>query len=76
VRNSNLEVGASPGELDVVAFREQVGRWPAGTEGTIVETFPESALIEVGEEGDALEMIVVPYVALNIVWTARREYAV
>jgi hypothetical protein len=37
-------------EHDVVALREPIGTWPAGTTGTVVSLYVDAALIEVGED--------------------------
>lgn len=37
--------------LDVVALRRPIGRWPAGTEGTVVDLYPEhgAATLDISE---------------------------
>jgi hypothetical protein len=57
-------------ENDVVALRERVGGWPAGTEGTAVSIYDDAALVEVShdETGEALDMFVVPAELLEIRW--------
>ena len=37
-------------ELDAVVFTLAVGRWPAGTEGVVLEVFPSGALVEVADD--------------------------
>jgi hypothetical protein len=68
------EEAGVPGELDVVAFREKVGSWPAGTHGTVVNSLDGNGLIEVVDEtGRTLDLVVVPYLKLNVVWSAQQE---
>jgi len=59
-----------PGLLDVVRLDTPLDRWPAGTEGTVVETMGDHAIVEV--EG---ETVLASYSALTIVWSATREHA-
>ena len=48
-------------ELDVVELTRSIGRWPAGTIGTIVDEFPGGVVIEmVGPAGETLDMLDVP----------------
>ena len=68
-------------ELDVVALRKPIGRFPAGTSGTVVSEDRESALVEVvtdGQTTDGLptrdlldDLIDVPYEDLEILRPAR-----
>lgn len=58
-------------EHDVVALRDQVGTWPAGTIGTGVNVYPEVALVEVSEDappGRTLDTFVVPLDKLELRW--------
>jgi hypothetical protein len=51
--------------LDIVELLVDTGRWPAGTIGTVVETDPKRALIEVSDDrGHALDFVSVPQDAL------------
>jgi hypothetical protein len=69
------ENGVPPHELDVVKFRESVGHWPPGTQGTVVNAFREAGLVEIVDEGGGtLDLIVVPYYKLNVVWAVDREH--
>jgi len=73
-------------ELDVVRLRRPVGRWPAGTEGTVVSLRPgwPTATVEFAERVplaeragiDADELVVEVEVRdLELVWRAAiREY--
>ena len=48
--------------LDVVELRAASGRWPQGTEGTVLELFgSEGALVEISDErGHTLEELELP----------------
>jgi hypothetical protein len=51
--------------LDVVELLVDVGRWPAGTIGTIVEADADKALVEISDDrGHKLDLIAVPHDAL------------
>ncbi len=53
--------------LGSVEFIVDVGRWPAGTKGTLVETFPREGFVEiVGEDGHTRDIVTVPYTALRL----------
>lgn len=68
-------------ELDVVSLRKPVGRFPAGTSGTVVAEDPESALVEIATDDqttdgfptrDLLDDLVdVPYENLEVLRPAR-----
>ena len=50
----------------VVALKVASGRWPAGTEGTVVETFEDGAMVElVDERGHTLDLLSLPYDVLE-----------
>lgn len=54
--------------LDVVELATDVGRWPAGTEGTIVEVFDNGVLVEISDDhGRTLELLPVPHNAVRSV---------
>lgn len=56
-------------EDDVVALRERVGAWPAGTVGTAVSIYDNAACVEISEDvppGATLEMIDVPFELLEL----------
>lgn len=49
------------GELDFVAFRRRVGKWPIGTRGAVVIDFGDDKMVEIANErGEALDLPVVP----------------
>ncbi len=62
-------------ENDVVALRERVGVWPAGTVGTAVSIYDGAALVEVAEDdpsGSALDnLLPVPFEELELRWSHR-----
>lgn len=68
-------------ELDVVALRKPVGRFPAGTSGTVVSEDPESALVEIVTDAQTTggfptrdlldDLIDVPYEDLDVLRPAR-----
>jgi hypothetical protein len=55
-------------ENDVVALRERVGGWAAGTTGTAISVYDDAALVEVSDHvtGEALDMFTVPAQLLEI----------
>jgi hypothetical protein len=45
-------------EHDVVALREAIDAWPAGTSGTVVSDYGETKLIEISDDsGATLDLI-------------------
>ena len=62
-------------EDDVVALLVPIGPWPAGTTGTAVSHYEDSALVEVAEDdppGSALDNLVpVPVEQLELCWSHR-----
>jgi hypothetical protein len=61
-------------EHDVVALRSAVGKWPAGTEGTIVSERGAFKLIEVADDlGQMLDLISVAEPELDLVWSSARR---
>lgn len=57
------------GEIDVVELLDAVGRWPAGTEGTVVSDHGDVKLIEISDrrDGQMLDLISVPEARLKLV---------
>lgn len=55
--------------LDVVELTAASGRWPRGTEGTVLELFgSKAALVEISDDrGHTLEELELPLGALRIV---------
>jgi hypothetical protein len=55
------------GEIDFVAFIQAVGRWPAGTKGTVVADFGDAKMIEISNaQGETLDLPVVPVDKLKL----------
>jgi hypothetical protein len=64
-------------EHDVVRFLVPVGRWPAGTEGTVISTHPEAMLVEVSDDrGAALDFVSAPVDLLEVTWIRGTRAAV
>jgi hypothetical protein len=56
-------------EHDVVKLRRQVGSWPAGEEGTVVDVRGSWKLIEIADEqGAMLDLISVADSDLDVIW--------
>lgn len=55
------------GEIDFVAFTHAVGKWPAGTKGTVVADFGDAKMIEISNDrGETLDLPVVPVDKLKL----------
>lgn len=53
-------------ELEVIKLLAQVGRWPAGTTGTVVRSDETIALIEISDDrGHGLDFVSVPQAAVS-----------
>jgi hypothetical protein len=62
-----MAVAHAISEHSVVALREAVHGWPAGTVGTVVSDYGEVMLVEVASEtGKALEFVQVPIAKLEL----------
>lgn len=56
------------GEIDVVELLDTVGKWPAGTSGTVVDEHGEHKLIEISDDqGVTLDLISVAEPRLKLV---------
>jgi hypothetical protein len=56
------------GEMDVVQLLDQVGEWPAETQGTVVDELGEWKQIEISDEqGQMLDLISVAEPRLKLV---------
>lgn len=57
-------------ENDVVRLLTTIGRWPAGTEGTVVSgTYADVMLVEISDrDGSELDMFHVPVELLEVTW--------
>jgi hypothetical protein len=61
----------APQELDVVRLDAATDRWPAGTEGTLVDAFSHGGVVEVSDEqGRMLDLVSVAYKDMTVVWSA------
>jgi hypothetical protein len=62
-------------EHDVVAMREPIETWPAGTTGTVVSMYDDAALVEVDQDDppeSVLDYLVqVPFEKLELRWSHR-----
>lgn len=55
-------------EIDIVALKEPLGNWPAGTRGTVVADHGDFKIIEISNErGEALDLPEVPVTNLLLV---------
>ena len=62
------------GEIDVVAFTTAIdkvqgtGKWPAGTEGTVVSDYGDHKEVEISNDsGEALDFVIVPVEHLKLI---------
>lgn len=56
------------GEIDVVELLDQVGKWPAGTQGTVVDERGEWKQLEIADErGVMLDLISVAEPRLKLI---------
>ena len=76
------EVKQTIGEIDVVAFTEAIdkdegtGKWPAGTEGTVVHAFGDHKMVEISDDrGVMLDLPVVAVEKLKLVQKYSRSGA-
>lgn len=55
-------------KYDEVEFKRDVGRWPAGTRGTVLSPRGKSMAVKIsGEEGERLALLLVPEKDLELV---------
>jgi hypothetical protein len=53
--------------LATVELATDIGRWPAGTTGTLVETFPREGFVEVVDhDGRTMDIVTAPYAELRL----------
>jgi hypothetical protein len=53
---------------DRAELTRDFGRWPAGTTGTIVDTFPDGVVVElVSPSGETLDLLDLPLRAVQVV---------
>jgi hypothetical protein len=59
---------------DVVALREPIDKWPAGTSGTVVSDYGETKLIEISDDsGTTVDLIQAPLAKLDVTWRAAQR---
>ena len=62
--------------LDVVEFKVDSGRWPAGTIGSVVEADADQALVEISDDrGHGLDFPSLPHDALAAQQQSSRQLA-
>ncbi len=68
-------MSVSPERLDIVELTAASGRWPRGTEGTVLELFgTEAVLVEIADErGHTLEELKLPIEMLRPVSSPTQE---
>ena len=57
-------------EHDFVALREKIGKWPAGTTGTVVSDYGDVKQVEISESeppGAMLDLIQVPEADMRLI---------
>jgi hypothetical protein len=59
--------------LDVVRLTRQVGRWPAGTEGTVVSEHTRYLIVEIDDD-DSPQVVDVPRGDLKVLWSPRTTH--
>jgi hypothetical protein len=61
--------------LDVVEIEVESGRWPAGTQGTIVEMADSAALVEIADDrGHTLDLVELPTSVLQPMHVPQQEH--
>ncbi len=61
-------VKQSIGEVDFVSFNEAIGKWPAGTRGTVVIDFGDDKMVEIANErGETLDLPIVHVDKLELI---------
>ncbi len=65
-------------EHDVVRFLAPIGRWPAGTKGTVISVHPDVMLVEMNGEADSCLdlMVYAPIELLEVTWSQALQAAV
>ncbi|HXN38087.1 MAG TPA: hypothetical protein VN892_08615 [Solirubrobacteraceae bacterium] len=67
MRTQSPTIPTAESVLAIVELTAATGGWPAGTTGTLVETFPGEGFVEiVGDDGRTLGIVTVPYSALRL----------
>jgi hypothetical protein len=67
MRTQSPTIPTAESVLARVELAADIGRWPAGTTGTLVEAFPREGFVEiVDQEGRTLDIVTVPYGELRL----------
>jgi len=67
VSTHSVTIPSAESVLSAVELMTDVEGWPAGTAGTLVETFPDDGFVEIVDDaGRARAVITVPYAALRL----------
>ncbi len=53
---------------DIIELTTEIGRWPVGTRGTVVDKFAGGVRVElVGPDGSTLDLLDVPHDAVRLI---------
>jgi len=67
MRTQSPTIPTAESVLARVELTTGIGRWPAGTTGTLVETFPHEGFVEIVDEGGrTLDIVTAPYAELRL----------
>jgi len=67
MRTQSPTIPTAESLLATVELMADTEGWPAGTMGTLVETFPREGFVEVvGPDGRTLDIVTVPYATLRL----------
>jgi hypothetical protein len=67
MRTQSPTIPTAESVLARVELAADIGRWPAGTTGTLVETFPREGFVEiVDHDGRTLDIVTAPYAELRV----------
>jgi hypothetical protein len=67
MRTQSPTIPTAESVLATVELATDIGRWPAGTAGTLVETFPREGFVEiVDHDGRTLDIVTAPYAELRL----------
>jgi hypothetical protein len=63
----SVTIPSAESVLSPVELTADVDGWPAGTAGTLVETFPHEGFVEIVDDaGRTLAIVTAPYTALRL----------
>jgi hypothetical protein len=67
MRTQSPTIPTAESVLARVELATDIGRWPAGTTGTLVETFPREGFVEiVDHDGRTVDIVTAPYAELRV----------